>query len=156
MGLSTKCCFWSVIVQPSGVHAYPSARIDVPSRSTPIQSPVVYKDPLTGQRVRAPSVASGLSSFNSITEAHGACQSSNVVDVSQCVSGTSDPPPTQPTQAGNASMGAKSSHLLLKLQCYDGSKSLETFLLKFQLFWTAESTERISRSRDGLAFTGLM
>jgi len=24
------------------------------------------------------------------------------------------------------------------------------------MFWTAESTERISRSRDGLAFAGLM
>jgi len=29
-------------------------------------------------------------------------------------------------------MGAKLKHLLLKLQRYDGSESLETFLLKFQ------------------------
>ena len=29
-------------------------------------------------------------------------------------------------------MSSKSSNSLLKLQCYDGSDSLETFLLKFQ------------------------
>jgi len=91
--------------------------------------------------VQAPSVASGLSPFHSthevrlegfIAEARGTCQSSKVVDVSQCVSRASGPPPTQPMQASSASVGAKSKHPFLKLQRYDGSESLETFLLKFQ------------------------
>jgi len=54
---------------PSGVHAYPPARLDAPVSSTPVQSPVVYQDPSTEQWVRVPSAASALSSFNSIADA---------------------------------------------------------------------------------------
>jgi len=106
-----------------------------------MQSPAVYQYPSTGQWVRALSGTSGLSLFNSIldarlegfiAEAQGTCQSAKVVDVSQCVSGTSGPPPVQPMQARDASVGAMSSHLLLKLPHYDGNDSLETFSLKFQ------------------------
>jgi len=125
----------------SVVHACPQARVDVPIGSTPVQSPVIYKDPSTGQWVLGPSNAASLSSFNSIpkaridgfiAEARGTCQSAKVVDVSQCVSGTSGPPPAQPMQAQDASVSGKSSKSLLKLQCYDGSGSLETFLVKLQ------------------------
>jgi len=125
----------------SAVHAYPQARLDVPIGSTPVQSPVVYQDPSTGQWVQVPSNATNLSSFNSvpdarlegfIAEAWGTCQSAKVVDVSQCVSGISGLPPVQPMQARDASMSTKWSNSLLKLQCHDGSDSLETFLLKFQ------------------------
>ena len=66
-----------------------------------------------------------------IAEARGTCQSANVVDVSQCVSGTSGQPPVPPMQASDALLGDKSSKSLMKLQHYDGSDSLETFLLKF-------------------------
>jgi len=36
---------------PSAVHTYPQARLDAPIVSTPVQSPVVYQDPSTGQWV---------------------------------------------------------------------------------------------------------
>ena len=88
--------------QTSGVHAYPPPSLDVPSGSTSAQSPVLYWEQLTGRWVRDPNVAFGLSPFHStpdgrlegfIAEARGTCQSTKVVDVSQCVSGASGPPP---------------------------------------------------------------
>jgi len=118
------------------------------------------------QWVQAPSVASGLSPFHStpdarlegfIVEARGTCQSSKVVDVSQCVSGASGPLPMQPMQASSVSVGAKSKHPLLKLQHYDGSESLEMFLLKFQhlavyLQWNEEDRfHHLCASLDGPA-----
>jgi len=60
-------------------------------------------------------------------------------------------------QAGNASVGAKSKHLLLKLQHYNGSKSLKTFLLKLQhlaayLQWNEEDRfHHLCESLDGPA-----
>jgi len=49
----------------------------------------------------------------------------------------------QPVQAGEVSLSTKSSKSLLKLPSYDGSESLDTFLLKFKhlstyLKWTEE------------------
>ena len=54
--------------QPSGVLVYPPPRIDAQSRSTSVQSPVLYWDQSTGQWVRVPSVAPGLSPFHSTPE----------------------------------------------------------------------------------------
>jgi len=48
------------------------------------------------------------------------------------VSGTSGQPPKPPKQISDALVGDKPNKLLMKLQHYDGSDSLETFLLKFQ------------------------
>jgi len=79
------------------------------------------------------------------------------VDVSQCVSGASGPPPAQSTQATTASGGAKSKHPLLKLQRYDGSESLDTFLPKFchlaaYLQWNEENRfNHLCASLDGPA-----
>jgi len=96
---------------PNAVHACPRARVDAPIGSTPVQSPVIYQDPSTGKLFQVPSKAACLSSINSIpdvgmtgfiAEAWGTCQSANVVDVSQCVSGTSGPPLAQPVQASDA------------------------------------------------------
>jgi len=104
----------------------PSPRLDVQSRSTSVQSPVVYWDQSIGQWVQAPSVASGLLSFPStpearlegfIAEAWGTCQTTEAADVSECVAGASGLPSTQPLQASSASGGAKSKHPLIKLQC---------------------------------------
>jgi len=128
---------------PNATRACPQVRMDAPigSRPTPVQSPVVYQDPSTGKLFQVPSNAASLSSFNSvpdvgmtgfIAEARGTCQSANVVDVPQCVSGTSGLPLAQPVQASDAPVGNKSNKSLMKLQHYDGSNSLETFLLKFQ------------------------
>jgi len=126
--------------QPSGVHAYPPPGLDMQPRSTSVH-PVVYWDQSIGQWVRAPSVASGLSSFPStpeaslegfIAQARGTCQNTKAADVSQCVAGASGLPSTQPSQASSVSGGAKSKYLLINLQRYDGSISLETFLLQFK------------------------
>jgi len=54
------------------------------------------------------------------------------VDVSQCNAGALPPPLVQVSQSTTTSTGAKAKHMLLKLQCFDGSGSLDTFLLKFQ------------------------
>ena len=60
-------------------------------------------------------------------------------------------------QARNASLGAKSKHPLLKLQRYNGSESLETFLLKFQhlaayLQWNEKDRfQHLCASLDGPA-----
>jgi len=66
---------------------------------------------------QVPSGAASLSLFNTyipevreggfIAEARGTCQSANVVDVSQCVSGTSGPPPALPVQVNDALMDEK-------------------------------------------------
>ena len=63
----------------------------------------------------------------------------------------------QPMQASSVSVGAKSKHPLLKLQHYDGSESLEMFLLKFQhlavyLQWNEEDRfHHLCASLDGSA-----
>jgi len=131
-----------------------------------VQSPVLYWDQSTGQWVRAPSVASGLLLFHStpeirlegfIAEVRGTRQPTKGVDVSQCVSGASGLPLAQPNQVTTASVGAKSKHPLLKLQCYDGSESLDTFLLKFRhmavyLQWNEEHKfNHLCASLDGPA-----
>jgi len=92
-------------------------RMDVQPRSTLVPYPVAHRDQSIGQWVRAPSLASGLSSFPTtpdarlegfIAEARGKCQTTNVAVVSQCVAGVSGPPSTQPSQASSASGVAKS------------------------------------------------
>jgi len=99
--------------------------------------------------VRAPSLTSGLSSFpptpdarldGFIAEARGTCQTTNTVHVSQCVAGISGP---LSMQASSASGVGKSKNPLFKLQRYDGSASLKTFILQFKhlatyLQWSEE------------------
>jgi len=88
-----------------------------------------------------PSNVASLSSANSIpdsriggftTEARGTCQTTEVVDVSQSVTGASSQPAMQPTSAEGASGEDKPQTLLIKPQRFDGSQSLEMFLLQFE------------------------
>jgi len=78
---------------PGTVRDYPQARVDMPIRSTSVQSPIFYQDPSTGQFIHVASNAASLSSLNSIpnsgiggftTEAPGTCQTTEVVNVSVC------------------------------------------------------------------------
>jgi len=101
-----------------------------------------YQDPSTGYLIPVLSSAASLSSVNSIsdsrvagftTEARGTCmQATQVVNVSQSATGTSSQPPTQPTSAEGASREGKPETPLIKPQRFDGSQSLETFLLQFE------------------------
>jgi len=126
---------------PRTVRDYPQTRVDVPIRSTPVQSPIFYQDPSTGQFIHVPSNAASLSSLNSIpdsriggftAEARGTCQTTEVIDVSQSVTGASSQPSTQRISAEGASGKAKLQNPLIKPQQFDGSQSLETFLLQFE------------------------
>jgi len=89
-----------------------------------------YQDPSTGQFIPVPNNAASLSSLNSISdsrvggftaEAWGTCQTTEVVHVSQSVTGTSSQPSTQPTSAEGASGEGKLETPLIKLQHFDGS-----------------------------------
>jgi len=126
---------------PRAVRDYPQARVDAPIRSTPIQSPMFYQDPPTGYLVPVPSSVASLSSVNSIpdsriggftAEARGTCQTTEVVDVSQCATGASSQPSTQPVLAEGASGEEKPQNPLIKPQRFDGSQSLKMFLLQFE------------------------
>jgi len=56
------------------------------------------------------------------------------INLSMCQFNAGAPllPPAQVSQPTTKSMGTKAKHPLLKLQRSDGSRSLETFLMKFQ------------------------
>ena len=91
--------------------------------------------------VQNPSVASGLSPFPAtsesrpdgfIAEARGTCQTTHAVIVSQCGVGSSGPPSMPPSHTSGGSGETKSKNPLFKLQKYDGSACLETFLLQFK------------------------
>jgi len=78
---------------PRAVRDYPQVRLDAPTRSTPVQSPIFYQDPSTGHLIQVLSHAASLSSLNSVpdtrigdftAEARGTCQTTEVVGVSVC------------------------------------------------------------------------
>jgi len=107
----------------------------------PVQSPIFYQDSSTGQFILVPSNAARLSSLNSIpdsriggftAEARGTCQTTEVVDVSQSVTGASTQLATQPAVAEGAAGEDKPQTPLIKPQRFNGSQSLETFLLQFK------------------------
>jgi len=79
---------------------------------TSVPCPVAQGDQTIRPWIRAPSVASGLSSFPTtpesrtegfIAEAQGTCQTTDAVVVSQCVVGGSGPPSKWHSQASSAS-----------------------------------------------------
>jgi len=55
-----------------------------------------------------------------------------LVDVSQFNAGAPPLPSVHVSQPTTVSVGTKAKHPLLKLQHFDGSRSLEIFLMKFQ------------------------
>jgi len=96
-----------------------------------------YQDPLTGYLIPVLSSAASLSSVNAMSDSRAAgfttkaqgtsMQATEIVDVSAtCSSG-------QPaTSAEGASGREKPETPLIKPKCFDGSGSLETFLLQFE------------------------
>jgi len=66
------------------------------------------------------------------------------VDVSQFNAGALLPPPAHVSLLTTTPTGTKVKHTLIKLQSFNGSGSLETFLMKFQhmaayLHWDDET-----------------
>jgi len=67
------------------------------------------------------------------------------VDVLQRNTGALPPPMTHVSRTTAVSAGIKAMHLLIKLQRFNGNRSMETFLIKFQhmaayLCWDDEDT----------------
>jgi len=89
-----------------------------------------------GTTVRTPSCVSDLSSIpltdtgqdGFIAEARGTCHAIDVAQVVPCVTGASASSSGQPSQASNALAESKSKRPLFKLDKYDGSTSLATYL----------------------------
>jgi len=126
---------------PSGVHVVHPPRTDVRSTGAPAQSPVTQGDQVVGHKwVRNPSSVSGLSSIpltpdvgqdGFIAEARGTSDAIDVAQIASCVTGASTSSSGQPSQVSNASAESKSKRLLFKLDKYDISTSLDTYLWKF-------------------------
>jgi len=121
------------IVHPPGM--------DVQSMGAPAPCPVVQGDQVESHKwVRNPSCVSGLSSIpltpdvgqdGFIAEAQGTCHAIHVAQKVLCVTGASASSSGQPSQVSNASAESKSKRPLFKLDKYDGSTSLDTYLWKF-------------------------
>jgi len=126
---------------PSGVHIVQPPGTDVQSTYASAHSPVTRGDQVVGHKwVRNPSSVSGLSSIpltpdvgqgGFITEARGMSHAIDAAQIASCVTGASTPSSGQPSQVSNASAESKSKRPLFKLDKYDGSTSLDTFLWKF-------------------------
>jgi len=90
--------------------------------------------------VRNPSCVSGLSSIpltpdvgqgGFIAEARGTCHAIDVAQTVPCVTGALASSSGQLSQVSNASAESKSKPPLFKIDKYDGSTSLDTYLWKF-------------------------
>ena len=126
--------------------------------------PAPYWDGSTGRWVQPPTGASGPSLSKPTTsgwaggfmsEARGTRPPTDFVRPPQCDTGVV--PPTSTPQASAMPVGVRGKHPLFKLQHYDGSASLDTFLLKFHhmaryLRWDEEDQfSHLCASLDGPA-----
>jgi len=115
--------------------------MDVQSMGAPAPCPVAQGDQVVGHKwVRNPSCVSGLSSIpltpdvgqgGFIAEARGMSHAIDIAQIVPCVTGASASASGQPSQVSNASAESKSKRPLFKLDKYDGSTSLDTYLWKF-------------------------
>jgi len=106
-----------------------------------VPCPVTQEDQVVGHKwVRNPSCVSGLSSIpltpdvgqgGFIAEARGTSHAIDVAQIASCVTGASTSTPGLPSQVSNASAESKSKRPLFKLEKYDGSTSLDTYLWQF-------------------------
>jgi len=118
----------------------------VPQRGASAPHPVIQGDQLVGQWVRAPSVAPGVPPSSSsipaakqegfIAEARGTAHTVDAGHVPSCVVDASASSSEPPAQASGASAESKSKRPLFKLEKYNGSTSLETYLLQFKQLTT--------------------
>ena len=113
----------------------------MPQRGALALHPVIHRDQLVGQWVRAPSVAPGVPSSSYtpaakqegfIAEARGTGHTVDAGRVPPCVVDASASSSEPPAQASGASAEFKSKRPLFKLEKYDGSTSLMTYLLQFK------------------------
>jgi len=126
---------------PIGMHVVQPPGTDVQSMCVTTQSPTTQEDQVVGHKwVCTPSTVSGLSSIplspdvgqgGFMTEARGMSHVIGVAPVASPVTGTSTPSAGQPSHESNASAESTSKRPLFKLDKFDGSASLDTFLWKF-------------------------
>ena len=126
---------------PSGMHVVQPPGTDVQSMCAIAQSPATQGDQVVGHKwVRNPSTVSGLSEIplttdvgqgGFMTEARGTSHVIGITPVASPVTGTSMPSSGQPSHGSNVSAESKSKRPLFKLDKFDGSTSLDTFLWKF-------------------------
>ena len=127
---------------PRAVREFPPTRMDVPTRSTPIQSPMFYQDPSTGYLVPLLSSVVQMPQANTVldgratgftAEARGmGMQATEPVNVLQSATGSSSQLPAQPTSDASAGGRARFEMPLVKLQRFDGRGSLDAFLQQFE------------------------
>jgi len=126
---------------PSGMHVVQPPGTDVQSMCAMAQNPATQGDQVVGHTwVHIPSTVSGLFSISLtpdggqgdfMTEARGTSHVISVTPVASPVTGTSTPSAGQPSHGSNVSAESKSKRPLFKLDKFDGSTSLDTFLWKF-------------------------
>jgi len=136
------------------VHAYPPQRVDVPVGGALAPHTAIQGDQIVGQSVRAPNSAPGVPSSSSvpaakqegfIAEAQGTGPTVNADHVPPCMVDILAPSSEPQVQASGIAVESKGQRPLFKIDKYNGSTSLETYLLQFKqlatyLQWTGRDT----------------
>jgi len=126
---------------PSVVHAYPPQRAEVPLGSAVASHPVVQGDQIVGQWVRAPNSAPGTPSSSSvpaakqesfIAEARGMGPTVDAGSVLPCIVDALAPSSRPQIQASGTCVESNGHRPPFKINKYNGSTSLETYLLQFK------------------------
>jgi len=126
---------------PSGMHVVQPPGTNMQSMCVTTQSPATQGDRVVGHKwAHIPSTVSGLSEIplspdvgqgGFMTEARGTTHVIGVAPIASPVTGTSTASTGQPLHESNAAAESASKRPVLKLDKFDGSVSLDTFLWKF-------------------------
>ena len=143
---------------PSSAQVIHQLGMDVQSSCAPTQGPVTQGDQGIGHKwVQNPSSVSGLSlipltpdvgqdGFNA--EARGTSHTIDIAKLASCVTEASTPTSERPSQASDASAESQLKRPLFKLDKYNGSTSLDTYLWKFhqlaKYMWWSEPDKFIN------------
>jgi len=126
---------------PSGMHVVQHPGTHVQAMCSMMQSPATQGDQVGSHKwARTPSIVSGLSEIpfspdvgqgGFMTEARGTTEVLGVAPFASPATGTSTSSTGQPPHHSHASTESASKPPLFKLDKFDGSTSLDTFLWKF-------------------------
>jgi len=142
------------VCPPSAVHAYHPQRVDVPVGGVLAPQTAIQEDQIVGQWVRAPNSAPGVRSSSSvpaakqegfIAEARGICPTVNADRIPSCMFGILNLSSAPQVQTYGIATESKGQRPLFKIDKYNGTTSLETYLLQFRqlatyLQWTERDT----------------
>ena len=129
------------VCPPSAVYAYPPQRVDVPVGGALAPNTAIQGDQVVGQWVRAQNSAPGVPSSSSVpaakqegftAEARGTGPTINADRVPPCMDGILNPSSALQVQPDGAVAEPKGQRPLFKSDKYNGSNSLETYLLQFR------------------------